>query len=117
MSNFIPNSFYVRVVIGIILIVGGGVFFYLIAYFACKNTVKFNNSVILTAYKCVVAEQMGLLGMSIANSINYEIPGIYTVVPFAEGPWIDSRHLSSRIHCALKPNTIEQLNIRNREDD
>ncbi|KAK2943285.1 hypothetical protein BLNAU_21809 [Blattamonas nauphoetae] len=95
MSNFIPNSFYVRVVIGIILIVGGGVFFYLIAYFACKNAVKFYNSVILTAYKCVVAEQMGLLGMSIANSINYEIPGIYTVVPYAEGPWIDSRHLSS----------------------
>ncbi|KAK2949850.1 hypothetical protein BLNAU_15245 [Blattamonas nauphoetae] len=95
MSGIIAASFFVRVIIGFILIVVGALFFYLIAYFACDSAVKYYNSVILTAYKCVVAEQMGLLAISIANSINYEIPGIYTTVPYAGGPWLDSRHLSS----------------------
>ncbi|KAK2944580.1 hypothetical protein BLNAU_20487 [Blattamonas nauphoetae] len=112
MSSFIPTSFYIRVVIGVILTVIGGVFFYLIAFFSCQNAVKFYNSVILTSYKCVVIEQMGLLGMSIANSINYEVPGIYSSVEFARGPWIDCRHLSSDMGL-IQTLLSEELNYYN----
>ncbi|KAK2941578.1 hypothetical protein BLNAU_23507 [Blattamonas nauphoetae] len=112
MSNFIPTSFYVRVVVGIVLIISGAAFFYVMCIFALTHSAKYYNSVTLTSYKCVVAMQLGVLALEMANSINYEVPGIYTTVPFATGRWIDSRHLSSDMPL-IQDLMLEEINYYN----
>ncbi|KAK2959295.1 hypothetical protein BLNAU_5853 [Blattamonas nauphoetae] len=107
-----PTSFYVRVVVGIVLIISGAAFFYVMCIFALTHSAKYYNSVTLTSYKCVVAMQARVLALEMANSINYEVPGIYTTVPFATGRWIDSRHLSSDMPL-IQDLMLEEINYYN----
>ncbi|KAK2950937.1 hypothetical protein BLNAU_14127 [Blattamonas nauphoetae] len=94
-KSFIPNSWYVRVVIGMMLIVILPTVFYVVAVIATRNSISYYESVILTAYKSVVAEQITILALGLSHSLNYEVPNLETRITYATGPWEDFRHLGS----------------------
>ncbi|KAA6398716.1 MAG: hypothetical protein EZS28_005754, partial [Streblomastix strix] len=103
-KQFIPNNFYIRVIVGFTIIVIFPIAFTVIAVLSAINTVSYSHLIFLTGYRT------GLMGICIMEVLNIAVPLRYNmelhqfVCQYSTNPvWNDQSHMST--------NRIEQQEL------
>lgn len=93
--SLLPLSFYAKAILGILVIVGFDLGFYIVTFTCLQSITRYNNSQFLSGYRSVLMNIIVMLSLNLADNTIAPLPQNNFTVPFSTNPvWNDLTHLS-----------------------